>query len=226
MASLDVLDHLHTLEQALAARNKLPANLRKQALKDVRRALDAMAFRFAILDERPLPEDLDYLRAIEAIKTPDKTAEVLERRQPYYAKTRRRRLVTTWVTLAILAAAIGGLYYLGTSEKATTLASFNERPGAEITYSVNRTFTVEPQVNRLHLDGSFFLSRQSQGTVDIRLIDPTGKVAYTKTYSAASNNWLRDNIYQPTPGVWTAILDYNSAAGSAQLTVDGVEPAR
>ena len=223
MASLDVLDYLTGLDAALAPR--LPAALRRSALRDARRVVDMLAFRFAILDERAMPEDLDYLRAIEAMKPADRAAEVLARRRPLYARKRRRRLATTWTVLAVLAAAAGGLAWLATSETAQTLTYVNEHPFSDVTYSVNRTFVVEPAVNRLHVSGDVFV-RGSDGNVDVFLKDPHNVTVLHETFNAASGNYLRENILSPTPGVWTLWVDYNQAHGSVAVTVDGVRSAR
>jgi hypothetical protein len=231
VASLDVLDYLHGLDDELAkpgadGKPLLPASLRGQARKDVRRVLDAMAFRFAILDERPLPEDLDYLRAIEALQPAPKAAAVLARRRPFYAKTRRRRLASTWTTLAVIGLALFALVWFGTSEKAETLVAVKEQAAVDVTYIRTWNFTVDPAMNRLHIDGSAFLNKASQGDVEVFIKDPTGKTTRYIERSPTSNNWIRDNIEGPLPGVWQLVVSFNGASGTLQMTVDGVSPAR
>lgn len=234
MASLDVLDYQVGLDQALAEKGPdgapfLAPQLRRQAIKEARRVIDAMAFRFALLDERALPEDLDYLRALEAMKAPPAAAAVLARRRPTYAARRRRRLVTTWGTLAIFALLVAGLMFLATSEEAVTLASVDASARMEIaggTVSVNRTFEVAPEMDRLHLDGYVFVQRGSQGVAEVRLVDPNGRTAYYEAWGPASNPYLRHNLVDPIPGTWTLYVDLLAMDGSVTMTVDGIRPTR
>lgn len=225
MASLDVLDYQLALEQALA-KEGLPPGLRRQAVKEARRTLDAMAFRFAIMDERPLPEDLDYLRALEAMKPVERAAPVLARRRPLYAANRRRRLVTTWGVLLVIAAAIGGLAYLATSEVAEELVLVDHNVQASVTFPEQRNFTVTDDMTRLHIDGTFLVNRNSRGIVELRLIDPSNRTRVAETYVAGGNIYLRENIYDPEPGQWTLLVDFLDAQGAVRVTVDGIRPAR
>ena len=231
MSSLDLLDYQVGLDAALAkpgpdGRPLLAPGLRRQAVKEARRVVDAMAFRFALLDERPLPEDLDYLRALEAVKPPGRAAEVLARRRPHYVRVRRRRLMTTWVTLAVLAVVATGAAVLATSEKADTLASINHSTVATGLYQPNATFLVEENVTRLRVDGSVFVSKDSTGTVEVRLLDPQGVERLYEVFAARGNVYLRENVYDPLPGRWTLLVDFNGAEGSARVDVSGVRPTR
>lgn len=229
MSSLDLLDYQTGLDEALAqpgpdGRPLLPAALRRQAVKDARRVVDNMAFRFAIMEERPLPEDLDYLRALEAVKAPPDAARVLARRRPHYARVRRRRLATTWGILAILAILVGGLAWVATSEEAQVLAtvSFGTRSAV---YTQNATFDVDPNFTRLHLDGTLILARGTPGTVEVRLLDPDGVQRFQETHTAQDTVYLRGNV-AARPGTWTLLVDFNGAEGSARVDVMGVRPAR
>ena len=231
MSSLDLLDYQVGLDAALArpgpdGRPLLAPALRRQAVKDARRVVDDMAFRFALLDERPLPEDLDYLRALEAVKPPEQAATVLARRQPHYARVRRRRLTTTWTILAILGLMAGGLYWAATSEVADTLAVVNHNTRTDPERSPSATFLVDENVTRLHLDGTILLRRDSPGAVEIRLLDPDGREAFFETYVPGGNVYLRENVENPRPGTWTLLVDFNGAQGSARVDVMGVRPAR
>jgi len=225
MASLDVLDYQAGLDAALAKAGMEPA-FRRAAMKDARRVVDAMAFRFAILDERPLPEDLDYLRALEAVKPPEKAADVLLARRPVYARARRRRLVTTWLALSIVSLAIVGLVVGATSEEAIELALIDRGTGPGASPSANATFTVTEEMTRLHLDGTVLLAKASPGVVEVWLIDPTGQPRVFESFYANGNIYLRENVYDPIPGVWTLTVDFLDASGSARVTVDGIRPTR
>jgi hypothetical protein len=228
LASLDVLDYLQGLETALASR--LPAGLRRPAVREARRVLETLAFRFAILDERPLPEDLDYLRAIEAMKPPARAAEVLARRRPIYARARRRRLITTWTILAFLAIAIGGLAYLATSEKADTVAAVNQRAAVDVSYAVVKNFTIAPNVNRLHVAGDFSLGKATSGTIEVRLrylgTDNAPVNETSLTFNARERDYLRENVLDPKPGNWQLFVDFEQVTGSAIITVDAITPTR
>lgn len=231
MSSLDLLDYQVGLDAALArpgpdGRPLLPAALRRQAVKDARRVVDAMAFRFALLDDRPLPEDLDYLRALEAVKAPPQAAEVLARRRPHYARVRRRRLTTTWVVLAVLGLLVGGVVHIATLEKAEVLATIVHSTGATGTFSPNATFVVDGNVTRLHLDGTILVHRESAGVVEVRLVDPDGRTAFYDAYGARGNVYLRENVYDPKPGEWTLLVDFSGARGSVRVEVLGVQPNR
>lgn len=235
MSSLDLLDYQTGVEQALAAPDAhgqplLPAPLRSQALRETRRLVDAMAFRYALIDERPLPEDLDYIRALEGLKSPDKVARVLARRRPHYARTRRRRLVTTWTTLAIIMAVVVGFAYAATLEKAETLAQINERGAAGDAFE--RTFVVDGNVTRLHLDGTIVVSKDTDtGPIVVSLISPDNREhlgtdgRLGAEFTANSGIYLRENVYSPAPGTWTLRIVYGGA-GSALVTVDAVTPNR
>jgi hypothetical protein len=229
VSSLDLLDYQVGLDAALATpgpdgKPLLAPGLRRQAVKEARRVVDAMAFRFALMDERPLPEDLDYLRALEAMKPPVQAAAVLARRRAHYARTRVRRLVTTWATLAIVASLVATLALLATSEESVPLASINHSTAAEETSSPNATFVVDANVTRLHLDGTLLLAKGSPGNIEVRLVDPAGVVLdLTPT---RGNVYLRENVESPKPGTWTLLVDFNGAHGSARVDVFGVRPTR
>lgn len=231
VASLDVLDYQLGLDQALAqkgpdGRPLLETPLRRQAIKEARRLLDAMAFRFALLDERPLPEDLDYLRALEAMKRPEQAAPVLARRRPIYQRTRRRRLVTSYGSLMLVVTFVALLAWFGTSETADELALVNQRTAQDVTVTHTANFTVTPDMNRLHVDGTTLVSRDSRGIVEIRLLDPQGEVRLYESYSANDNLYLRANILSPEPGEWRLLVDFLEAEASVRVSVDGVRPAR
>lgn len=228
MSSLDLLDYQAGLDAALAkpgpgGRAPLPAGLRSAAVKEARRVVDAMAFRFALMDERPLPEDLDYLRALEAVKPPERAAEVLARRAPIYARARRRRLVTTWTVLPLVVALVGALAWAATSEKADTLAEVNDRVTAPT--SVERRFEVGDNITRLHVEGTFVVPRDAVGAIEVFLIDPSGRTRIYDSFVPGGNNYLRENVPDPEPGEWTLLVDYGSE-GSAFVRVNGVYPAR
>ena len=235
MSSLDVLDYQVGLEAALARRGPdgrplLEQGLRRQAIRDVRRTIDAMAFRFALMDERPLPEDLDYLRALETLKEPERAAPVLARRAPVYRRNRRRRLVTSWTILATLVLLAAGVVYAATLEKATTLAEVNER--GEAGDAIERAFTVDANVTRLHLDGTIVVSRgMDGGPIVVSLIGPDGREylgeggRVGREFYPQDGNYLRDNVYSPVPGEWILRVIYGGA-GSAYVTVDGITPNR
>lgn len=225
MASLDVLDYQMALDAELG-KVGLPAGLRRQALKDARRIIDAMAFRFALLDERPLPEDLDYLRAIEAMKPAPRAAEVLARRRPFYAKTRRRRLTTTWASLAIVALAIGALAWYGTSEVADELALVNVNSPTETTASHERVFVVAENVTRLRVDGTLLPSKATKGAIEVLLIDPSNETRLYESFASGGNIYLRENILDPQPGEWRLFVDFLEAQGSARVELIGVRAAR
>lgn len=225
MASLDVLDYQAGLDAALAKAG-MPAALRRQGVKEARRVVDAMAFRFALMDERPLPEDLDYLRALEAVKPAERAAAVLLARRPHYARVRRRRLVTTWTILLVLAGAIGGLSYLATSEQAVELALIEHSSFSRLTFPSNRTFVVTEGMTRLHVDGTILMSKASQGVIEVRLVDPTGQTRMFESFYPGGNVYLRENVYDPVPGRWELIVDYLDAQGSVRVTVDGIRPTR
>src|SRR5581483_9923831 len=193
VSSLDVLDYQVALDEALArpgaeGRALLPPSLRKAALRDVRRIVEAMAFRFALMDERALPEDLDYLRAIEAMKPPPRAAEVLARRRPIYARARRRRLTVTWVTLAIVVLGVVALAYGATSEKADRVVDL----------STSRTayanFTVDGNATRLHVDGTILPARGEEGTIEIFLTSPSGHVYTLWPNGDSRDTYLRMNL--------------------------------
>lgn len=229
MSSLDLLDYQTGLDDALAqpgpdGRPLLPPALRRQAVKEARKVVDGMAFRFALLDERPLPEDLDYLRALEAVKPPERAAEVLARRRPHYARVRRRRLATTWSILAVLAFLVGGLAWLATSEEAEVLATVNFGTRSAL-YTQNATFDVDGNVTRLHLDGTLILARGTPGTVEVRLVDPDGVERFQEVHTAQDSVYLRGNV-AARPGTWTLLVDFNGAEGSARVDVLGVRPTR
>lgn len=228
MSSLDLLDYQVGLDAALAragpdGRPLLAPALRRQAIKEARRLVDAMAFRFALLDERALPEDLDYLRALEAVKDPERAAAVLARRGPHYARVRRRRLATTWVSLAVVAGLVALLAVLATSEESETLASISHSAPVAQTRSLNATFVVEANVTRLHVDGTLLLARGSTGTIEVRLLDPLG-VVHDLT-PTPGNVYLRENV-APVAGEWTLLVDFNDARGSIHVDVSGVRPTR
>lgn len=227
MASLDVLDYQLALDAALAKQGMRPG-LRRAAVKEARRVLDAMAFRFALMDERPLPEDLDYLRALEAMKPAGRAAPVLLRRQPVYARARTRRLATTWGVLLVLALAVGGLAYLATSERAIPLAVIDHSAADPVTLPSARTFTVTENMTRLRVDGTFLLSKASRGVVEVRLLDPSNNTVFYEPYYPGGNVYLRENIEQDVlvPGEWTLLVDFLDAQGAVRLTVDGIVPTR
>jgi hypothetical protein len=225
VASLDVLDYTTRLDRALAAHTR-SAGLRRAALREARRLIDAMAFRFAILDERPLPEDLDYLRALEAMKPPEAAAAVLARRLPAYARARRQRLVFTWTVLVVVGLLAGGLVYLATSERATELAAIHQSAAVNVQYTAERDFNVTSQMTRLHVDGSVFLGRDANGTVLVSLVDPTGQAQMSQSFSPNGDNYLRYNVVSPMPGPWRLLVDFDQADGSVDVTVDGITPTR
>lgn len=226
LSSLDVLDYQAGLEAALArpgpdGRPLLPPALRRSAMREARRTIEALAFRFALMDERPLPEDLDFLRALEAMKDPPRAAVVLARRRDVYARTRRRRLATTWTILLALGLFVGGLAYLATLEEADELAYVNERGEAGL--SVERKFLVDANHTRLRIDGTFIVPRDSAASIEVFLQGPGGEARFW-SFDPGGNNYLRENV-PAVPGEWRLIVDYGGA-GSAQVVVLGVRPAR
>jgi hypothetical protein len=230
VASLDVLDWQVALDDALAP--VLPRALRRQAVREARRVVDSLAFRFAVLDERPLPEDLDYLRALEAIHPPARAAEVLARRRPYYARVRRRRLATTWIALGVVALAMGGLVYLATSEKGEDLVTVSGGTLGNST-TIDKPFTVVPGTTRLYVAGTVFLGKANTGNIEIRLKGPDGSTVWAWPSGEAGASvtdrgtyYIRENVDAPTPGAWRVLVDFNGAQGSAELTVRGITPAR
>jgi len=232
VASLDVLDYQVALDNALAARGPagaplLPAPLRRQAIKDARRVLDAMAFRFALIDERALPEPIDYVRALEAMQPADKAAAVLARRAPIYRRVRRRRRVTSYSALIIIGLFVASLVYFGTSETAEELALINYRtfePGAVDVRNVS--FAVTPDMNRLHVDGTVIVDQDATGSLHLSLIAPDGSTAFVVSYGPGGTNYVRHNIYAPAAGTWQLRIDYDYAAATARVTVDGIRAAR
>ncbi len=232
MASLDVLDFQLAVDAALAEPGPsgaplLPAALRSQAVREARHVVDAMAFRFALLDERALPEDSDYVRALDALKSPARVAEVLARRSPLYAAKRRRRLVTTWSVLGVIALVVVGFAFLITIEEADTLASLTGSATEDLgTITLQRNFTVAPEVDRLHLDGNIIVRTGSSGVIEVRLIAPDGSIAFVEGYGDRSGNYLRANLLNPPPGQWTLIIDFLAVNGAATVSVDGVRPTR
>jgi hypothetical protein len=225
MASLDVLDYQAGLDAALA-KEGMPVALRRSAVREARRVVDAMAFRFALMDERPLPEDLDYLRALEAMKRPERAAAVLMRRRGVYASNRRRRLTVTYGILLVLALAVGGLAYLATSEEAVELALVAQTTGAVVTFPTQENFTVTSEMTRLHVDGTFLVAKDAPGVIEVRIVDPRGETRLYESYHAGGNLYLRENIYAPEPGEWSIIVDYLDAQGSVRVSVDGIRPTR
>lgn len=225
MASLDVLDHQAALDDALAKAGLEPA-YRGQAVKEARRLVESMAFRFALMDERPLPEDADYARALDALKTPPRVAEVLLKRRPIYARVRRRRLTTTYLTLGIIVLFIAGLAYYGTSENAEELALLTHSAAQAETIPQNKTFLVTEDMTRLHIDGAFLPTKGTSGVIEVRLVDPSGNTRLFESYYAGGNIYLRENIYDPEPGSWELVMDFLDAQGSARVTVDGIRPSR
>jgi hypothetical protein len=221
MASLDVLDYQAGLDAALA-REGMPPALRRAGMKEARRVIDAMAFRFALMDDRPLPEDLDYLRAIEAMKAPAQAAPVLMRRRGVYAANRRRRLVTTWAILGVFAAAVVLLAVAVTSEDAVLLAEFSTSRSLEQNFTVTENFT------RLHVDATVLHPDDAISAVEIYLYGPNEETIRLWPAADARNNYLRRNIEPPllVPGEWRLLVDFNSAGGSVYMTLTGVQPSR
>lgn len=225
MSSLDVLDYATALEEALA-RQGMPGPLRGPAVREARRTIEALAFRFALLDERALPEDLDHLRALEAMKPPERAAQVLMGRRPIYAANRRRRLVTTWTVLALLALAIGGFWYAVTGETADTVAAINDRVEAGGYREVN--FTVDGNVTRLYVAATVVVPKTSEAGIRILLIDPSGRQrldAPDNSFAPGGNNYLGQSVEAPAPGAWTLRVLYEGA-GSAQVEVQAIRPTR
>lgn len=225
MATLDVLDYLVKLDEALVGR--LGPAERKMARKDVRRTLEDLAFRFAILDERVMPEDLDYARALEVLKEPDATARVLERRAPVYRKRRVRKGITTAVVLVGLALFVGAFSNFVTSERADVLVDGwlvgSPTPQSK---SESREFTVPHGTSRLQLSGPVVVltDRESvrENTVTVLLMDPSGQIRFEKVFTSANAVYAKTTVEVPTPGAWTLLVDFRDAAGSAELTVLGV----
>lgn len=216
-----MLDYQAGLDAALA-RAQLPAALRRQAIKEARRVIDALAFRFALMDERPLPEDLDYLRALEAVKPPERAAEVLAKRRPIYAANRRRRLITTWTILLVIIGASAALAYAVTSEESVVLAEF----GTQVT--TNRTFVVTENMTRIHVDATVLHPTDAVAGVEMYLYGPDERSIRLWPSVDARNNYLRVNIAPPelTPGEWRLFVDFNEGGGSVYVTLIGVQPAR
>lgn len=221
MASLDILDHQMGLDAALAKAGMEP-KYRRAALKETRRLVEAMAFRFALMDERPLPEDIDYVRAIEAVKPVDRAAAVLLRRRPVYARQRKRRLVTTYGVLAVLALVIAAFAFMITSEEAVPLAEFSA------TQSTNRTFVVTESYTRLYVDGTVIHPTDAVAGISIFLVGPNEEVVQVWPSGDARNNYVRLNVLPPTltPGTWRVLVDFNEPGGSVHLTILGVQPTR
>lgn len=234
MSSLDVLDYQTGVEEALARRGPdgrplLEAPLRRQALRDVRRLIDALAFRYAIIDDRPLPEDLDYIRALEGLKRPDAVAPVLARRRPHYQRVRRRRLTTSWTVLGVILLFIAGLLYVATLEKAEEVALVNERGDAGAVFE--QTFTIGEEITRLHVDGTIVVAKDAGGPIVVSLIGPDNR-EYLGTegrlgaeFTSRGGNYLRENVNSPIAGEWTLRVNYGGA-GSAMVTVLAIQPAR
>lgn len=216
-----MLDFQAGLDAALARAGLEPA-YRRAAVKDAGRVVEAMAFRFALMDERPLPEDLDHLRALGAVKPPERVAPVLLARRPVYARARRQRLLATWSVLLALALAVGGLAYVATSEESVPLAEFSA------TRSTNRTFVVTESFTRLHIDGTVLHPEDALAAISIFLAGPDGQAIQVWPSGDARNNYVRLNLAPPqlTPGEWRVFVDFNQGGGSVHLTILGVQSTR
>lgn len=222
MATLDVLDYTVRLDEALLPHLN-PAE-RKMATREVRRLVEDLAFRFAFMDDRVMPEDIDYARALEAIKPPPAAAPVLARRAPVYRKRRVRKSITTLLVLLFLTVSVGAFANLVASERADVLVD-EWRVGSSTPRSVSesQSFTVPAGTSRLQLAGPVIVLGDRTGerlnTITVTLLDPQGNARFAQEFTSQNSVYAKRAFEAPPPGEWTLLVDFREAAGSAELTV-------
>src|SRR5439155_2407104 len=121
---------------------------------------------------------------------------------------------------------------VATSEKADTVASFDQHPFVDVTFSTPRYFNLSAGVTRLHVNADVFVPKGSEGTIEVRLLylgnasAPVNQTVLFGSFDASSNNYLRENVDAPRAGEWVLLVDYLNAHGGASVTVDAITPTR
>ncbi|HWG89221.1 MAG TPA: hypothetical protein VNZ52_00080 [Candidatus Thermoplasmatota archaeon] len=231
MATIEVLDYLTRLEAQMEA-NGVPSGERKLARREVRHLIDDLAFRFAAMDERVMPEELDYARALEAIREPHLAAATLEPARPRLRRVRKRKLVTSLTILALLAVAVGGLFYLaGTQEAEPLLNDFTVSHLRPATDAPTKPLTTTRMVNfTVPGDRDYQLLRfviepalVTEGTIRVTVLDPEDADAWSRTFTVETVRYAKIDL-PPQEGRWRVIVDFEKAYGAVTVNVDGIRP--
>lgn len=228
MATLDVLDYVVRLDDALAG--SMPAPERKLVTRDVRRLVEDFAFRFAFLDGRVAPDDIDYARALEALKEPARAAEAFAAKRPRYRRRVVRKRVVSYLVLLFLVLAGTAFATLVTSEEADPLVDeWKEGSRTPVTQSYSRTFDVAPGTSRLQFSAQVILLAGDDAPdgsgITFLILDPAGNVRAERTFTGRNSVYHKGAIEAPGPGTWEVFVDFHDAAGSSDVTVLGVRPA-
>ncbi|HVL47343.1 MAG TPA: hypothetical protein VM889_02170 [Candidatus Thermoplasmatota archaeon] len=225
MITLDVLDWLARLDDALE--NRLTFAERKLARREAKSLIEDMAFRFGMFEERPLPDDIDYARALEALKDPPAAAAAFVARKPVYKARVRRKRFTRIAVLALVV--VGGWAFadFATSEVATPLVNIADGGIDPMTKSNETTFVVTPDFTRVRFDANVRVFNDD-GLVIVTVRDPDGLVVWTQDFSRRGTGVAHRNIQgdELKAGEWTVRYEFGDAAGHLHVEAHGVTPRR
>lgn len=228
MATLDVLDYVVRLDEALA--RVMPPGERKLATRDVKHLVEDLAFRFAFMDGRVAPDDIDYARALEALKDPPRAADSFAAHRPRYRKRVMRKRVVSWTVLALVALAGTAFATLVTSEEADVLVDQWRVGYAErATESHRLGFDVVEGTKRLQFTAQVIVTggrdAPAGSSITFLVLDPAGNVKAERTFAGTTSVYYKGAIEAPGPGRWEVFVDFHDAAGASDVTILGVHPA-
>lgn len=212
----DMLDHLARVDDHLEGR--MPGSERKLVRRDARRLIEDLAFRFAFLDGRLAPADIDYARALEALKPPPRAAEGILSRRAGYTRRARRALVSRLATLAVVASLLGGLALLALSETSVPLATYVGGGPEARSASDPQTVVVPAGLDRVYLVVHPIV--RGEGAVTVTVFGPSSEVLYQRIFTRGDT--YADANLPATPGEWLLVVDYHDAVANARIELTGV----
>lgn len=214
----DVLEYLARLDDGLE--EGMSGAERKLVRRDVRRAIESFAFRFAFLGDRLAPADVDYARALEALKPPERAAGAVLARRDGWRRRARKAAARRLVALAVVAALVGGLAWAASSESSERLGGYvgGTEQAAFLVESAN--LTVPPGLDRVYVVVQPIVT-SDEGTLTVSVAGPDGEPLYQRTFTRSGTNYDDANL-PATPGEWRIVVDYRDVAGHARVEVFGV----